>query len=208
MSTVPPLGRVVLATHNAGKLREFRELVVPAGLDLVAAGDLGLPEPEENGGSFVANARIKAQAALSATGLPSLADDSGIAVYGLDGDPGVDSALWAGPGKDFAPAMRRVVEILVARFGSYEAADKRAAFVCVLCLLWPDGRELVVEGRTEGHVLDRPRGTGGFGYDPIFVPDGHAQSFGEMNAAEKHALSHRGKAIRALLAALASPPGP
>jgi XTP/dITP diphosphohydrolase len=193
--------RLVLATHNQGKVREFGTLLGPLCIEVIASGTLGLAEPVEDGDSFAANARIKAHAAAAASGLPALADDSGLAVRGLEGRPGVHSARWAGPGNDFRPAMARVRDELVRRFGSFEAADRASAFIAVLCLAWPDGHEELAEGRVEGQVVDPPRGEGGFGYDPLFQPDGHSQTFGEMPPAEKHALSHRGRAVRCLLAA-------
>jgi XTP/dITP diphosphohydrolase len=193
--------RLVLATHNQGKVCEFATLLAPLGVEVIASGTLGLAEPVEDGDSFAANARIKAHAAAEASGLPALADDSGLAVRGLEGRPGVHSARWAGPGNDFRPAMARVRDELVRRFGSFEAADRASAFIAVLCLAWPDGHEELAEGRVEGQVVDPPRGEGGFGYDPLFQPDGHGQTFGEMPPAEKHALSHRGRAVRCLLAA-------
>lgn len=191
--------RLVLASHNPGKIREFATLFAPRGVEIIPAHDLGLIEPEETGSTFAANAQLKAEAAVAGSGLPALADDSGLAVAGLDGAPGVFSARWAGPGRDFGMAMTRIRDDLGARFGSFDAADRRAAFVAVLCLAWPDGHSELIEGRTEGAVIHPPRGTGGFGYDPIFVPDGHVQTFAEMPAAQKHALSHRGRAIQALL---------
>jgi XTP/dITP diphosphohydrolase len=195
----------VLATHNQGKVREFATLLAPLGVEVIASGTLGLAEPVEDGDSFAANARIKAHAAAEAWGLPALADDSGLAVRGLEGRPGVHSARWAGPRNDFRPAMARVRDELVRRFGSFEAADRAAAFIAVLCLAWPDGHEELAEGRVEGQVVDPPRGEGGFGYDPLFQPDGHSRTFGEMPPAEKHALSHRGRAVRRLLAACLPP---
>ena len=195
--------RLVVATHNPGKLAEFRALL-PAGVTLVPAGELGLPEPVEDGATFAANALIKARAAASASGLPALADDSGLSVAGLDGAPGIESARGAGPGRDFRAAMRRVHDGLAARFGSFEAADRRAAFVAVLCLCWPDGdgHHEAAEGRVEGLLVWPPRGAGGFGYDPMFAPaEGDGRTFAEMSPAGKHALSHRGRALRALAAA-------
>jgi XTP/dITP diphosphohydrolase len=197
--------RLVLATHNQDKVREFGALLAPLGIEVVASGTLGLAAPVEDGDSFAANARIKAHAAAEASGLPALADDSGLAVRGLEGRPGVHSARWAGPGNDFRPAMARVRDELARRFGSFEAADRAAAFIAVLCLAWPDGHEELAEGRVEGQVVDPLRGEGGFGYDPMFQPDGHSRTFGEMPPAEKHALSHRGRAVRQLLAACFQP---
>jgi XTP/dITP diphosphohydrolase len=192
--------RLVLATHNPDKVRELDALVRPLGIKVIASAALGLPEPVEDGESFAANARIKAHAAAKASGLPALADDSGVVVQALDGRPGVHSARWAEPGKDFSRAMARVRDELVRRYGRFEAADRTAAFVAVLCLAWPDGHEELALGRVEGLLVDPPRGTGGFGYDPMFQPEGHAQTFAEMPAEQKQALSHRGRAFRQLLA--------
>jgi len=192
-------GRLVVASHNPGKLREFQELLAPYRVEIVPAAALGLPEPEETGATFAENARLKAHAATDASGLPALADDSGITVAGLDGWPGVRSARWAGPGGDFDKAMARVRTELIARFGTWELADRRAAFVAALCLAWPDGGEELVEGRTEGALVDPPRGAGGFGYDPMFVPKGERRTFAEMTPEEKHAQSHRGRALRVLI---------
>ncbi|HEX2526739.1 MAG TPA: RdgB/HAM1 family non-canonical purine NTP pyrophosphatase [Geminicoccus sp.] len=190
--------RLVVATHNKGKLAELRALLGSHPVELVTAGELGLPEPDETETTFVGNARIKAHAAAKASGLPALADDSGIACNGLDGAPGVYSANWAGPGKDFRPAMARVVGELVQRFGSFEAADRSAAFVSCLCLAWPDGHDEVVEAKVTGMLVPQPRGSHGFGYDPIFVPDGQVQTFAEMAPATKNALSHRTRAFALL----------
>jgi XTP/dITP diphosphohydrolase len=192
--------QLVLATHNQGKLREFDALLRPLGVEVLSSGALGLPEPVEDGASFAANARIKAHAAAQAGGMPALADDSGLVVQGLDGDPGVHSARWAGPDKDFARAMTAVRDRLVERAGAFERADRSAAFVAVLCLAWPDGHDELALGRVDGVLVDPPRGEGGFGYDPMFQPDGHTETFGEMALAHKQALSHRGRAFRRLLA--------
>jgi XTP/dITP diphosphohydrolase len=192
--------RLVLATHNEGKVRELEALLEPLRIEVVAGPALGLPEPVEDGTSFAANARIKAHAAVTASGLPALADDSGLVVQGLDGLPGVHSARWAEPDKDFGRAMARVRDELMTRYGSFAAADRAAAFVAVLCLAWPDGHEELALGRVEGLLVDPPRGKGGFGYDPMFEPEGHTQTFAEMPAAHKQALSHRGRAFRQLLA--------
>ena len=150
--------------------------------------------------TFADNARLKAHAAAQASGLPALADDSGLEVRGLGGAPGVHSARWAGPERDFGRAMARVRDELISRFGSFERADRSAAFVAVLCLAWPDGDEELAEGRVEGELVDPPRGAGGFGYDPMFVPEGQGRTFGEMPAAEKQERSHRARALRRLLA--------
>lgn len=193
-------GRLVLATHNPGKLAELRTMLAPFAIEVVPAGALGLAEPEETEASFEGNARLKALAAANASGLPALADDSGLACDGLDGAPGVLSARWAGPERDFRAAMARVRDALTARYGRFEDADRRARFVSVLCLAWPDGHAELFRGEVEGTLLAEPRGTGGFGYDPIFVPAGEARSFGEMAAAEKHAISHRARALEQLVA--------
>jgi XTP/dITP diphosphohydrolase len=200
-------GRVVIATHNPGKLREMRELLAPYGIEAVSAGELVLPEPEETGTTFAANARIKAEAAARATKLPAFADDSGLAVEALGGEPGIHSARWAGPDKDFARAMR-VIEEKLAATGATSAHARKAAFISALSVVWPDGHEESFEGRVDGTLVWPPRGTSGFGYDPMFLPDGHARTFGEMNAEEKHGLpphgqglSHRARAFMALAAA-------
>jgi XTP/dITP diphosphohydrolase len=199
--------RLVLATHNPGKLRELQALLAPRGIEAVPAASLGLKEPIEDGRTFEENARLKAHAAAGAAGLPALADDSGMAASGLDGAPGVHSARWAGPEKDFARAMARVREGLARRFGSFALADRRAAFVAALCLAWPDGGEELAVGRVDGELIDPPRGTGGFGYDPMFVPAGSNLSFAEMRPEAKQALSHRGRALRQLLERCFPPPG-
>ncbi|WP_027132620.1 RdgB/HAM1 family non-canonical purine NTP pyrophosphatase [Geminicoccus roseus] len=190
--------KLVVATHNKGKLAELRALLGDYPVELVSAGDLGLPEPEETEATFEGNARIKAHAAARASGLPALADDSGMACAGLDGAPGVYSADWAGPGKDFGPAMARVVRELAERFGSFAEADRAAAFVSCLCLAWPDGHDEIVLARSPGQLVEAPRGPNGFGYDPIFVPDGFGQTFGEMDPAQKNAISHRTRAFQLL----------
>ncbi|MBU6167277.1 MAG: RdgB/HAM1 family non-canonical purine NTP pyrophosphatase [Alphaproteobacteria bacterium] len=194
-------GRLVLATHNPGKVVELAELLGPHGLDVVSAGSLGLPEPDETEDSFIGNARLKALAAATASGLPALADDSGLCVDALGGAPGIYSARWAGAGKDFAAAMARVNDELGAQ-------PRTAHFICALCVAWPDGHAEVVEGRVDGTLVWPPRGGNGFGYDPMFLMDGKAQTYGEMRRAEKEADNHRARAF-ALLAALlptSSPP--
>jgi len=194
-------GKLVIATHNPGKLAEMRELLAPHGVEAVAAGDLGLSEPEETGSSFQANARIKAVAAAKATQLPAFADDSGLAVDALGGAPGILSARWAGPTKDFNAAMTRIERLLQER-GATAPDQRRAHFVSALCVAWPDGHVEEVEARADGVLVWPPRGTAGFGYDPMFVPDGHTRSFGEMTSIEKHGLpplglglSHRARAF-------------
>lgn len=188
-------GRVVIASHNPGKVREIAALLGPHGAEVVSAGDLGLPEPEETGSTFVANAELKARAAATASGLPALADDSGLAVTALGGEPGIYSARWAGPEKDFAGAMAAVHDKLG------EAQDRSARFVCALALAWPDGQCETFEGRVEGDLVWPPRGGRGFGYDPIFRPAGEDLTFGEIDPDRKHAMSHRAAAFRKLVAA-------
>jgi len=192
--------RLVLATHNAGKLAEIRALMAPLGVEVVSNGELGLPEPVEDGDSFVANAALKATAAVNATGLPALADDSGIEALGLDRQPGIYSARWAGPDRDFHVAMTRVSRELAERYGAFAKADKRARFVAVLCLAWPDGHQEFAEGEVMGELVDPPRGAGGFGYDPMFQPDGQSVTFGEMPPQDKASLSHRARAMDHLIA--------
>ena len=195
-------GKIVAATHNKGKLAEIRDLVEPRGIEVVSAGSLGLPEPEETGDTFVANALIKARAATEGSGMIALADDSGLCVVGLDGAPGIYSARWAKSG-EFAPAMARIVRELEARGA---AKPWRAYFISALALAWPDGHVETFEGRVDGELVYPPRGAAGFGYDPMFIPDGHLRTFGEMTASEKHglpadgsiALSHRARAFQAL----------
>jgi XTP/dITP diphosphohydrolase len=187
-------GRLVVATHNAGKLREMRDLLAPFGIDAVSAGELGLAEPPETGTTFRENSSIKAAAAAAATGLPAFADDSGLVVDALDGAPGIHSARWAGPDKDFARAMGDIHAKLVAR-GAIAPEQRRAHFVSALCVVWPDGHREDFEARVGGILVWPPRGDLGFGYDPMFLPDGHARTFGEMPAEEKHGLPPRGKGL-------------
>lgn len=187
--------RLVVASHNQGKAREIEALLAPLGIEVASASMLGLDEPEETGTTFRENAAIKALAAARATGLPALADDSGLAVDALGGEPGIYSARWAGPDKDFGVAMRKVDEMLKAG----GAGDRRATFVCALALAWPDDHVEVFEGRIDGCLVWPPRGTRGFGYDPMFVPDGHAETFGEMAPGRKHAISHRARAFAMLM---------
>ncbi|MGE0037288.1 MAG: RdgB/HAM1 family non-canonical purine NTP pyrophosphatase [Xanthobacteraceae bacterium] len=204
-------GKVVIATHNPGKLREMRELLAPYGIEAVSAGELGLAEPEETGTTFRDNARIKAQAAALATNLPAFADDSGLAVDALGGAPGIHSARWAGEAKDFAYAMQRVEDELRAR-NATTPDRRRAQFVSALCVAWPDGHTEDFEATVDGVLVWPPRGTLGFGYDPMFLPDGHTRTFGEMPAVEKHGLppngsglSHRARAFIKLAAACLTP---
>ena len=188
-------GKLVIASHNAGKVREIGELLAPFGVEVVSAGVLGLPEPEETGTTFVANAELKAHAAAKAANLPALADDSGLAVDALGGDPGIYSARWAGPSKDFAAAMALVNGKLGAN------SDRNARFVCALALAWPDGHCETFEGVVAGDLVWPPRGAQGFGYDPMFQPKGHQITFGEMEPQAKHDISHRADAFRKLVAA-------
>lgn len=192
-------GKLVIASHNEGKVGEIHALLKPYGIDTVSAGALGLPEPAETGTTFLANAELKARSAADLSGLPALADDSGLAVEALGGDPGIYSARWAGEQKDFGLAMRLVHEHL-ERAGP--AAGRDAHFICALSLCWPDGHIESFEGRVDGLIVWPPRGTQGFGYDPIFRPLGHDVSFGEMRPDAKHAISHRADAFRKLVAAV------
>ena len=185
---------LVIATHNSGKLREIADLLRQYVAHFASAGDLGLAEPEETGASFVENAELKARAAANASGRVSVADDSGLAVDALGGQPGIYSARWAGPGKDFAQAMGRVQ----AELG--DNPDRRAHFVCALSMAWPDGHCETVEGVVHGSLVWPPRGDQGFGYDPMFVADGFELTFGEMNSDEKHRISHRADAFNKLVA--------
>lgn len=194
-------GRLVIATHNPGKLAEMRELLAPYGIEAVSAAELNLDEPEETGTTFAANARIKATAAANATGLPAFADDSGLCVDALEGQPGIYSARWAGPSKDFMAAMTQIERLLQERDAT-DPAQRKAHFVSALCVAWPDGHVEEVEERVDGQMVWPPRGTAGFGYDPAFLPDGHGRTFGEMTSIEKHGLpphgmglSHRAKAF-------------
>lgn len=192
---------LVIATHNQGKVREIADLLGPYILSFESAGALGLPEPEETGKTFAENAKIKALAAAMASGKPALADDSGLSVNVLGGDPGIYSARWAGPEKDFALAMRKVEDALG------DSTDRRAAFVCALALAWPDGHVEIFEGRAQGRMIYPPRGEKGFGYDPVFVPEGHNVTFAEMEPVEKHRISHRAAAFSRLVEACFSSAG-
>jgi XTP/dITP diphosphohydrolase len=192
-----PGSRLVVATHNPGKARELAE-ILEGRFELVAAGELGLPEPEETESTFVGNALLKARHAAEATGLVAIADDSGLSVTALGGSPGIYSARWAGPGKDFAVAMKKVEE----RLEEAGADDASAWFTSALAVAWPGGPAVVVEGRIDGTLAFPPRGDKGFGYDPIFVPEGLDQTFGEIEPAVKDAMSHRARAFEKLKAAL------
>ncbi len=186
--------KLVLATHNPGKLIEIAALLHQLGIAVTSAGELGLPEPVEDAPDFAGNARLKALAAATGSGLPALSDDSGFCVAALGGAPGVLSARWAGPGKDFSVAMQRVHDELAGH------TDTRAWFMCALCLAWPDGETATFLGRVGGTLVWPPRGDRGFGYDPMFVPLGGTETYGEMDPAEKHATSHRARAMAQLIA--------
>jgi XTP/dITP diphosphohydrolase len=203
---VPPIphrkltpGKLVIASHNEGKVREIRALLAPFGIEPVSAASLGLPEPEETGTSFAANAELKARAAADLSGIVALADDSGLCVDALKGDPGIYSARWAGEAKDFGLAMRLVQQHIEA---AGEEAGRDGHFVCALSLCWPDGHVETFQGRVDGTLVWPPRGDRGFGYDPMFVPLGHELTFGEMDPDAKHAMSHRADAFAKLVAAV------
>jgi XTP/dITP diphosphohydrolase len=187
-------GPLVIATHNPGKLGEMRELLAPYGIDAQSAAELRLAEPEETGKTFAENARVKAVAAMQATGQAAFADDSGLVVEALDGEPGIHSARWAGPDKDFRGAMNRIQTLLIER-GARAPAQRRACFVAALCLAFPDGHIEDFEGVVYGVIVWPPKGTTGFGYDPLFMPDGHERTFGEMTADEKHGLPPKGQGL-------------
>ncbi len=197
-----------MASHNKGKLREIEALVAPHGIAVIKAGALNIEAPEETGSTYAANALIKAQAVAKASGLPALADDSGLSVAALDGAPGIYSARWGGPEGDFSKAMAKVEKAL-RKVGAVHVDQRRARFVCVLCLAWPEGYHEMFEGIVEGTLVWPPRGTGGFGYDPMFKPEGGTRTFAEMSFEEKHhptpnhpGLSHRARAFARFAAAL------
>jgi XTP/dITP diphosphohydrolase len=205
-------GVVVIGTHNPGKLREMRELLAPYGIETQSAAELRLSEPDETGKTFADNARIKALAAARTSEKPAFADDSGLVIDALDGEPGIHSARWAGPDKDFRTAMNRIQSLLIER-GAKAAEQRRAHFIAALCLAWPDGHVEEFEGRVDGVAVWPPRGTKGFGYDPLFRPDGFDRTFGEMSAEEKHGLppqgqglSHRARAFMKMAEACLSKP--
>lgn len=187
--------KLVIASHNPGKVREIADLLRPFGVDVVSANELDLPEPEETEDTFIRNALLKANAAAQASGLPALSDDSGLAVSALDGAPGIYSARWAGPDKDFIIAMEKVEELMRG------AEDRSAKFVCALALAWPDGHTEVFEGTVSGDITWPPLGDKGFGYDPIFIAEGESITFAEMDPERKHAMSHRADAFSQLVAA-------
>ena len=193
--------KIVIATHNKGKLEEFSELLKPYGVTTFSAGGLGLTEPEETEDNFRGNARIKALFAMTHSGLIAISDDSGLCVDALNGDPGVYTADWAGPSRDWAMAMRLVEEKLQAA-GAVQAVLRKAQFKCTLCVMWPDGVERFYEGVAPGQLVWPPRGNLGHGYDPVFVPEGEVQTFGEMNHAAKNQISHRARALEQLLSDL------
>ena len=199
-----PRGEIVAATHNPGKLKELAAHMEPLGFTVTSAGDAGLPEPEETETTFEGNADLKSVAAALGTGKIALSDDSGLAVEALDGAPGIYSARWAGPDKDFSVAMQKVEEALQAKSGPDGQIDRRAKFVCVLSLAWPDGETETFRGEVKGRLVWPPRGDRGFGYDPMFVADGQDITFGEMEPAKKHAMSHRAVAFAKLKARLES----
>lgn len=188
---------IIVASHNQGKVREIEALLAPFGLSALSASILDLPEPVEDGATFVENAKIKALAAARASGKPSLSDDSGLAVDALGGDPGIYSARWAGPEKDFSVAMKSVEDALQAKSAS-RPENRVAHFICVLCMAWPDDHCEIFEGKVSGHMVWPPRGEHGFGYDPTFQPIGYDQTFGEMDAEFKHKISHRADAFQKL----------
>lgn len=188
-------GKLIVASHNPGKIREIRELLAPFSAEVISAGELDLPEPEETGTTFLANAELKALASATSANTIALADDSGLAVAALDGAPGIYSARWAGPSKDFNVAMEKI------RTDLGDAKDLSAHFVCALSLAWPDGHCETFEGTVSGHLTFPPRGDKGFGYDPIFVPKGYDITFAEMNPDKKHGMSHRADAFAQLVAA-------
>jgi XTP/dITP diphosphohydrolase len=197
--------KLVLASHNRGKIFEFRGLLAPYGVEVIPARDLGVEEPEETGSTFAENARLKALVCAEAAGLPALADDSGLEIEALDGAPGIFSARWAGEERDFTLAMAKVEAELAAKsaksLAAVTAAGRRANFICMLCLATPSGETELFEGKVYGHLRFPPTGENGFGYDPIFVPDGYDESFGEMDIDLKHRLSHRSRAFEKFMAA-------
>jgi XTP/dITP diphosphohydrolase len=201
MRKLSPGTRLVVASHNPGKIREINDLIRPFGLSAVSAGELGISEPEETEATFAGNARLKALHSAKASGLPALSDDSGLEVEALGGAPGIYSARWAGASKDFNYAMQRVEQELQEKFAR-DFDSRRANFTAALCLAWPDGETEVFEGKVFGNLVWPPRGDKGFGYDPMFLPDGEELTFGEMEPDAKHAISHRARAFALFVAAL------
>ncbi len=201
MRKLVPGTRLVVASHNPGKIREINDLIRPYGMSAISAGELDISEPEETETTFAGNARLKALHSAKASGLPALSDDSGLEVEALGGDPGVYSARWAGPSKDFNFAMQRVERELEEKLAR-DPDSRRANFTAALCLAWPDGETEVFEGKVFGHLVWPPRGEKGFGYDPMFLADGEELTFGEMEAEAKHAISHRARAFALFVAAL------
>ena len=201
MSRKLEAGKLVIASHNQGKVREIQDLLAPFGMEVISAADLNLPEPDETGETFEENSLLKSVAAAKASGLPSLADDSGLAVDLLAGAPGIYSARWAGPRKDFTRAQKKVHEA-IREYDTFEAkADRSASFICALSIAWPDGHTEVFEGRVSGEMTWPPTGEHGFGYDPTFIPTGYDITFGQMDPAAKHEISHRADAFRQLVTA-------
>lgn len=198
--------KLVVASHNEGKVREIRDLLAPFGIETISAGELGLDEPEETGVTFAANAALKAQAAAKASGLASLSDDSGLCVSALKDAPGIYSARWAGEPRDFGLAMEKVEDAL-KKAEATKPEDRKARFVCVLCLTWPDGHEETFEGTVHGTLIWPPRGDKGFGYDPMFLPKGEEVTFGEMTPEKKHLMSHRAHAFYQLIESCFAAPG-
>jgi XTP/dITP diphosphohydrolase len=198
--------RLVVASHNKGKLVEIADLVRPFGLDSVSAGALNISEPEETELTFIGNAKLKALHSARSSGLPALSDDSGLEVHDLGGDPGIYSARWAGPTKDFTMAMDTIAHLLTVK-QAWTAPGPRANFVCALCLAWPDGETATFEGKVFGHLVWPARGVRGFGYDPMFLADGETETYGEMDPDKKHATSHRARAFSQFVEACLEPRG-
>ena len=200
LEKIRPSNKLIIASHNQGKVTEIRDLLEPLGLELISAASLNLPEPEETANTFSGNARLKAEAATLATGFPAFADDSGLSVDALDGEPGIYSARWAGEGKDFSMAMKKVNAALCeADVNLKIEASRSASFFCALALSWPDNKTEIFEGSINGTLCWPPRGGNGFGYDPIFIPTGYDETFGEFDQKLKHSISHRAKAFAKFL---------
>ena len=200
LEKIRPSNKLIIASHNQGKVTEIRDLLDPLGLELISAASLNLPEPEETANTFSGNARLKAEAATLATGFPAFADDSGLSVDALDGEPGIYSARWAGEDKDFAMAMKKVNAALCEVDANLKIeASRSASFFCALALSWPDNKTEIFEGSINGTLCWPPRGGNGFGYDPIFIPTGYDETFGELDQKLKHSISHRAKAFAKFL---------